>query len=192
MMETGTPLSTPTLTNNNVPHRPSSYSRTLFLLGCVPVRVALAIAVAQWSGLPVGLTASGAFVISIGFAVIYTLRLRRTGLETFGNPISPVVRSNLTDRTPASGGIICVHCMVFSISWQPCASVTTIAPPRPYSSVSTRPLGWLDRSFIITIQPLSHRSIVTECEREIGGTSLRIGWCHRIFFFCAGMLFFEE
>lgn len=61
-------------------------SATLFLFGCLPVRIALvAIAYKYPNVLPY--MGYAALVVSIGFAVIYLGNLRKTGLEVFGRPI---------------------------------------------------------------------------------------------------------
>jgi hypothetical protein len=61
-------------------------SALLFLLGCMPVRVALAVVAKMYPHL---LPTFGmlALIPAIGFMAIYLTNTRKTGLETFGRPI---------------------------------------------------------------------------------------------------------
>jgi hypothetical protein len=56
----------------------------LFLLGCVPARLALVLAALR---LPTGLVAAGLAIPAAGMALIYATGARKTGAETLGAPI---------------------------------------------------------------------------------------------------------
>lgn len=60
-------------------------SKTLFLLGCIPVRILLAyIAFKLQSNKLLSILA---FMIGFSFFIIYTTGIRKTGIETGGKPI---------------------------------------------------------------------------------------------------------
>ncbi len=86
---------------------------SVFLFGCVPVRLALAILVVRWSGLPLKSAAFVATMVSVGFTVIYVMGWRRqTGTETMGCKICTDPCISYVHAS-ASGGIICGPCTAY-------------------------------------------------------------------------------
>lgn len=65
---------------------PAKKSMALFILGCLPVRI-LAVYVAKNHHEALIYMSIIAFIISVGFAYIWLFKLRKTGGETFGQPI---------------------------------------------------------------------------------------------------------
>ena len=59
----------------------------MFLLGCIPFRLALVYATAYSSCIMLKVMAVIATAIAIGFTLIYVFGWRKTGLETEGAPI---------------------------------------------------------------------------------------------------------
>lgn len=57
-----------------------------FLLGCIPLRIALAFIAYKYPRV-LPYMAVPALMIAIGFAIIYTFKLRKTGLEVSGRKI---------------------------------------------------------------------------------------------------------
>jgi hypothetical protein len=65
---------------------PATKSILLFLLGCMPVRI-LTVFIAKEYKEYLSIMAPVAFLMALGFTLIYILGLRKTGAETFGETI---------------------------------------------------------------------------------------------------------
>lgn len=65
---------------------PVEKSMLLFILGCIPVRLAL-VWLAKYKHELLPVMAVLATLVSVGFALIYVFKLRKTGGEVFGEKI---------------------------------------------------------------------------------------------------------